>query len=206
MISVIRFVASFVCSDNWRISSATTANPFPASPALAASIEAFNARRLVWLEILKIVATIPFTSSTRLLTCLVDSAAWLLACSTLSAWFFNPVTSLAPSATFSIVWFALSIIASVSFSALSVFLWISSHINACCWIASAVLPVLWAILEIDSLLLLMTSSNVSNFSFAESKCFTRFSAVASIFSDAAACISRFSSLNFVRRIDASYTA
>ena len=42
------------------ISSATTANPLPASPALAASIEALRESRLVWLEILII-------SSTRLL-------------------------------------------------------------------------------------------------------------------------------------------
>ena len=39
---------------NARICSATTAKPLPASPALAASIEALRARRLVWLDILSI--------------------------------------------------------------------------------------------------------------------------------------------------------
>ena len=38
-----------------RICSATTAKPFPASPARAASIEALSARRFVWLEMLSIV-------------------------------------------------------------------------------------------------------------------------------------------------------
>ena len=35
-------------SDKERISSATTANPLPCSPALAASIDAFRDKRLVW--------------------------------------------------------------------------------------------------------------------------------------------------------------
>ena len=42
-------VASLVCPASDWISPATTANPLPASPALAASIEAFKLRRLVWL-------------------------------------------------------------------------------------------------------------------------------------------------------------
>ena len=37
--SRISSVASFVCSESCRISSATTANPFPASPALAYKIQ-----------------------------------------------------------------------------------------------------------------------------------------------------------------------
>ena len=40
------------CSASLRISSATTANPFPLSPACADSIAAFMARRFVWLEML----------------------------------------------------------------------------------------------------------------------------------------------------------
>ena len=53
-ISSKRISASWICLDEAlvsvlkvRISSATTANPFPASPALAASMEAFNAKRFV---------------------------------------------------------------------------------------------------------------------------------------------------------------
>ena len=45
------------------ISVATTANPLPASPALAASTEAFNARILVWKAIPSIVFTIFLISS-----------------------------------------------------------------------------------------------------------------------------------------------
>ena len=36
------------CSARLLISSATTAKPFPASPALAASIAAFKASKFVW--------------------------------------------------------------------------------------------------------------------------------------------------------------
>ena len=48
------------------ISSATTANPLPCSPALAASILALRARRLVWLDI-------PAIISVTLLICCADS-------------------------------------------------------------------------------------------------------------------------------------
>ncbi|MPM99045.1 hypothetical protein SDC9_146235 [bioreactor metagenome] len=43
----ISFVEVDDCSANFLISSATTANPLPASPALAASIAAFRANKLV---------------------------------------------------------------------------------------------------------------------------------------------------------------
>jgi hypothetical protein len=43
----ISFTAFFEFSANFPISFATTAKPFPASPALAASIVAFSAKRLV---------------------------------------------------------------------------------------------------------------------------------------------------------------
>ena len=68
------FAASALCDaskDTW---SATTAKPLPASPALAASIDAFNARRLVWLEIEKIVSAIPFTALVRSCNAFIEFA------------------------------------------------------------------------------------------------------------------------------------
>lgn len=44
------------CDASFEISSATTANPLPDSPALAASIAAFNASKLVFSEILEITS------------------------------------------------------------------------------------------------------------------------------------------------------
>ena len=52
-----------VCSESERISSATTAKPFPASPALAASMLAFKASRLVCEDMLTIVERISLTAS-----------------------------------------------------------------------------------------------------------------------------------------------
>ena len=59
--SIILLDDSFVPLLRFLISSATTAKPFPASPALAASIEALSARRFVWLEMLSIVPVSSFT-------------------------------------------------------------------------------------------------------------------------------------------------
>ena len=71
-----------------RICSATTANPLPASPARAASIDAFNANRLVWLEISSIVPVSSFTiaksflKSCKVISISCDSAAILFVVST----------------------------------------------------------------------------------------------------------------------------
>ena len=57
-ISSILVVAVFDSSARLLISSATTAKPLPASPALAASIAAFKAKRLVCSVIELMVSTI----------------------------------------------------------------------------------------------------------------------------------------------------
>ncbi len=51
MLTTISLISSADFDDssaNFLISSATTANPLPCSPALAASIEALSASRFVW--------------------------------------------------------------------------------------------------------------------------------------------------------------
>ena len=58
IIPSISFTDCDVCSDNFLISSATTPKPFPASPALAASMAAFKDKRLVCSDIEVIVVTI----------------------------------------------------------------------------------------------------------------------------------------------------
>ena len=70
------------------ISSATTANPLPASPALAASMEAFKAKRLVWEVMLSIVPVSCFTisnwlrNSPRIFSTSADNCAMTLVDST----------------------------------------------------------------------------------------------------------------------------
>ncbi len=64
MVSWIFITASEDCSASFLTSSATTANPLPCSPALAASIAAFSASRLVCCAILPIVSAIIFMLST----------------------------------------------------------------------------------------------------------------------------------------------
>ena len=52
----ISFTLEAVWSASLEISKATTANPFPAVPALAASIDALSARRLIFSEIVFIIS------------------------------------------------------------------------------------------------------------------------------------------------------
>jgi len=47
MTSLISLVKPFDCSASFLISSATTEKPFPAAPALAASMAAFSASKFV---------------------------------------------------------------------------------------------------------------------------------------------------------------
>ena len=67
LICWILFAVSLLLSASFLISSATTAKPFPASPALAASMEAFNASKFVWLDIDNISFVRFSTCSTLLL-------------------------------------------------------------------------------------------------------------------------------------------
>ena len=63
----------FVYSANFFISRATILNPFPPSPALAASIEAFNERREVWSAISCIISIIFFISLTLFVSDCISS-------------------------------------------------------------------------------------------------------------------------------------
>ena len=69
IIVLILFISFPVLSDNDLISCATTENPLPASPALAASIEAFKASKLVCSAIaliepdISVICSITFVSS-----------------------------------------------------------------------------------------------------------------------------------------------
>ena len=101
----ILFAVSRLESARPRISSATTAKPFPASPALAASMLAFNASRLVWLDIFKI-------SSVKLVTC---PTLWLSSIAFPSPSNIIPMVSLVLSILFLASLSILSALAFISF-------------------------------------------------------------------------------------------
>ena len=61
--SAISSADSLLFSASLRTSSATTANPLPASPALAASIAAFNASKFVWAAMSVIISSVLAISS-----------------------------------------------------------------------------------------------------------------------------------------------
>ena len=92
----ILLAASWLAAASWLISEATTANPFPASPARAASMDAFNASRFVWLAIFKM----SFVRLSTWLTLLLSSIAWL-STETMS-FTFAPVVSIFSRAACSI--------------------------------------------------------------------------------------------------------
>ncbi len=94
--SPISLVAYPVCSDSFLISSATTENPLPASPALAASIAAFNANRLVCSEIpIMVLNIVPiefdFTSKELMFSAtILEDSLVILNLSTISFIAFEP--------------------------------------------------------------------------------------------------------------------
>ena len=89
VILVISSVKFFVCSANCLICSATTAKPLPASPALALSIEALSAKRLVWLDILSIIPAIFSTFLVFSCNLCIDSVTDLLVSVICSDCFLN---------------------------------------------------------------------------------------------------------------------
>ena len=78
-----------VCSASFLISSATTAKPFPASPALAASMAAFSARRLVCpaIDLIMLLASSIFLAPSSVLT--ITSLTFMADSSTLAVVFIR---------------------------------------------------------------------------------------------------------------------
>ena len=100
---VISSVASLVCLASSLISFATTANPFPASPALAASMVALSARRLVCSAMVLITwIMLPILSE-------LSPSLWI---TSLALWAFS-WASLVMEAVWATLW-AISVVASVS--------------------------------------------------------------------------------------------
>ena len=135
----MRSVRLLVSSASVRISSDTTANPFPASPARALSIDAFSASRFVWLEIEKICSVISSTVSaleirlaTAETTCSFVSFVWT-AC--ICRW----STVCLPSLTAFSELFAIASISSDICLVACIIFWIFPVITVCCSILSALL-------------------------------------------------------------------
>ncbi len=81
IILFISWAALLEPSANFLISSATTAKPFPASPALAASIDAFKANRFVCSAIEDIVPIILEISLVLLSNSIIAASMFLIAIS-----------------------------------------------------------------------------------------------------------------------------
>ena len=126
--------AFWVCVAKAPISVATTANPLPASPALAASMEAFKARRFVWEEIsiISCVSSLIFSTASA---CFIATSVRCFTSAYISSvrfpafsvvvfnWFARSITSVDSAAplpesalilsafsfTVAIVWFTVSV-------------------------------------------------------------------------------------------------
>ena len=131
-------VEFLVFSDNCRISFATTAKPFPASPARALSIAAFSASRFVWLEILKIIFAISCTSFVFSCNFSIDLMTRVLVFATFADCSFRLFITCKPSVIDLEELFAIATILSERSTVLLMDCWIDWVITVCSCIFSAV--------------------------------------------------------------------
>ena len=136
--SVICTVASLVCVAIPEISVATTENPLPASPALAASILAFKAKRLVCEVIPEISSTMECISSmylSNVSSCPATLSPFSTECST---WDTSTSISFPALSNTCNVCCMLSLIRSAALLTSSTFCWIASVCCICVCTALAV--------------------------------------------------------------------
>ena len=158
-------VAFLVSSERFLISSATTANPFPASPALAASI---------------VIACTSFMLS---FSFSVVTFASLFISATSLACAFNFSTSSTPSSTVAFVFTEMSPIFWASSPTLFMLFCISAVLFVCCSIWSALSFVLAAISETELLLVTTASFSLSETALADENFWLREPASSTISSD-----------------------
>ena len=140
MRSFVLFAALELPSASDPISEATTANPLPASPALAASIEAFSAKRFVWSAMSSIVLMMLTTSLEVSVILFIASVIWSI-CILLSCIIF--VTRAVSSADFN-----ASSVFSFTCSDTETEVATSSSTEAACVLAPS--AIFWAALERSS--------------------------------------------------------